>query len=209
MHAKGFVVIVCIFAFLPKQAASLYRPNAKNTYQARLEGFESEARRAFREVLTLIEKINEAEEINRFAWHLQAKTIFCSFGANWCRLIYRVVVTTADASPQGASVMHSKARHLLQSTTSPEDACALFGQGYGSLYWDSEKSRPREFPDGECGQEGMGILYGQGLVSQDMLKKVCSLTGPATNTSCGENGYLGYLNKFASPLMGLITDQCR
>ncbi len=67
MRAKGIVVIVCIFAVWPKQAASLYRPNAKNAYHARLESFESEARRAFREVSTLIEKINEAEEINRFA----------------------------------------------------------------------------------------------------------------------------------------------
>ena len=84
----------------------------------------------------------------------------------------------------------------------------MFGKGYGSLYWDSEKAQQREFPDGECGLEGMGMLFGQ-AVSQDKLKKVCSLTGPATNTSCGETGYLGYLNKFASPLMDLITDECR
>jgi hypothetical protein len=91
---------------------------------------------------------------------------------------------------------------------SPEDACALFGQGYAGLYWDAEKSQPREFPDGVCGQQGMEILFGQ-AASQDTFKKVCSLTGPATSSSCGETGYLGYVNKFASSLMGLITDKCR
>jgi hypothetical protein len=117
-------------------------------------------------------------------------------------------VMTADDS-QHAAVMQSSdpnARHLLQSTMSPEDACALFGHGFVGTYWDAEKSQPREYPEG-CGLDGVGTLSQAG--SKDAFKKVCSFTGPATSTSCGENGYFGYLNKFASPLMGLITDKCR
>ncbi len=104
----------------------------------------------------------------------------------------------------------SNDRHLLQSTMTADDACALFEQGYGATFWDAAKAQPREFPDGECGPQGLGMLYGQeGGVSSDVVKKACSFTGPPTNISCGESGYLGYLNKFAAPLMGLITDKCR
>jgi hypothetical protein len=123
----------------------------------------------------------------------------------------RIEVTTDDKSGKTATIQPSaiNSRHLLQSAVTPDDACSLFGQGYESLFWDTENSQPRQFPDGDCGQQGLGLLYGQGPASQDMLKKLCSLSGPATDSSCGESGFLGYLNKFASPLMGLVTDECR
>jgi hypothetical protein len=60
----------------------------------------------------------------------------------------------------------------------------------------------------ESAARGKGIMYTQ-ATSRDMYKKVCNLTGPATSTRCGKIGYFGHLNKFASPLMGLITDKCR
>jgi hypothetical protein len=125
--------------------------------------------------------------------------------------MHRMEVVTADESEQAPVARSSDphTRHLLQSILSPAEACTLFGQEYYNIYWDAEKSKPREFPDGECGLEGLGMLYGQSAASQNMFKKICSLTGPATSTSCGENGYFGYLNKFASPLMGLISEKCR
>jgi hypothetical protein len=120
--------------------------------------------------------------------------------------VYRIEAVTTDKYQYA----QSNDRHLLQSTMTPDDACALFGQGYADTYWDATNSKPRVFPDGECGPQGMGMLYGQGgATAKELLKKVCSLTGPTTNISCGENGYFGYLNKFATPLMGLISDKCR
>jgi hypothetical protein len=92
---------------------------------------------------------------------------------------------------------------------SPDEACALFGKGIGDIYWDADKSKEREFPDEECGPQGLGMLFEATAPSYSLLKKVCSLTGPTNSTSCGEKGYFGYLNKFASPLMGLITEKCR
>jgi hypothetical protein len=93
---------------------------------------------------------------------------------------------------------------------SPDEACALFGKGYGGIYWDADKSQIREFPDEECGPQGLAMLYdAETAPSHGLLKKVCSLTGPTNRTSCGERGYFGYLDNFASPLMGLITDKCR
>ena len=123
----------------------------------------------------------------------------------------RMEVVTADDSALAGAAKYSDShtRHILESALTPADACALFGQGYHGVYWDADKSKPREFPDGECGPQAMGMLYGQPAASQNLFKKVCSLTGPATSTSCGETGYIGYMNKFASPLTGLVTEKCR
>ncbi len=75
--------------------------------------------------------------------------------------MYRMGIVTADDSAlahQSSEAHSPHNRHLLQSTMSPADACALFGQGYYNLFWDAEKSKARVFPDGECGPEGMGML---------------------------------------------------
>ncbi len=118
-------------------------------------------------------------------------------------------IATAEGSQQAATMPEANARLLRQSSLSPQDACTVFGQGIMNVIWDDEKSQVREFPDGDCGLESTLVFFNQSVASQSLLKKVCSFTGTSTNSTCGENSFLGYLNKFVSPIMGLVTDQCR
>jgi hypothetical protein len=117
-------------------------------------------------------------------------------------VLYRVKVQAAAASQQAAS---SKAQHRVLAAT-PANLCGVFAQGFVYTFWDAEKSQNRDWT-GDCGTDGLDSLFAG--ASQDKFKKVCSLTGPATSTSCGEKGFLGYLKKFAEPLMGMGTEQCR
>jgi hypothetical protein len=97
---------------------------------------------------------------------------------------------------------------LLEVVVSEDESCALFGQGYANLFWDSETKSQRFFSDDQCGLEGFSSQF-RPTADQTAFKKVCATTGPATADSCGENSYLGLLHKFASPLMGLISEKCR
>jgi hypothetical protein len=118
------------------------------------------------------------------------------------------VFTTIDSS----SLIHS--RQMLQTPTmSPKDACVLFGLGFSDMLWDDVHSKPRTFAnDEDCGEDGFNRLRDSqpGMSSShETFKKICSFTGPANSTSCGETGYVGYMKNFVSPLIGLITDDCR
>jgi hypothetical protein len=120
--------------------------------------------------------------------------------------LYRLKVETADASQQAAnnpSFLQTKGRVL--AATSPETACTLFGQEFARFYFDYQKGQVRNW-EVDCGYSGPdSLLVG---ASEAMFKKVCSTTGPATNSSCGETGLLGFLKRF-DPLLGLISEGCR
>ena len=114
-------------------------------------------------------------------------------------------------SVDGSSLIHS--RQMLQNPKmTSEDACVLFGQGFSDMLWDDVNSKPRTFTnDEDCGQDGFERMYVSqaDASSHETFKKICSFTGPSNSTSCGETGYVGYMKNFLSPLMGLITDECR
>jgi hypothetical protein len=97
---------------------------------------------------------------------------------------------------------------LLEVVASEDQACALFGQGYADLFWDSETKSPRFLPDNQCGPNSLSDLNSP-TADQKTFKKVCAKTGPTTTDSCGEKSYLGLMTKFTSPLMGLISEKCR
>jgi hypothetical protein len=200
-HIRGarLLAIACLFAVLPGYADS-FHASGKEIYK-RLEILDTDVRRALESISTMAEKINVAGAIQRSASN---STIDLFPEPDLCRGMYRIEIETENNFHKALTTD----RHLLQSAVTPDDACALFGQGYGATYWDDAKSKPREFPDG-CGMQDVGILFEQGRATQDLLKKACSLTGPTSSISCGENGFLAYLDKFATPLMGLITDKCR
>jgi hypothetical protein len=80
-------------------------------------------------------------------------------------------------------------RKSLEVAVSEDQACALFGQGYANLFWDSEKKTMRSFPDnGKCGLNGQNNLLSP-TADQTTFKMVCAMTGPTTADSCGENSY--------------------
>ncbi len=65
--------------------------------------------------------------------------------------MYRLKVKTADASQQAASSLHTKGRVL--AATSPEIACALFGQEFAGFVMDYGKQQTRKW-EGDCGASG-------------------------------------------------------
>ena len=96
-----------------------------------------------------------------------------------------------------------------QPSVLPDVACTLFGRGYENVVWDSDQNMMRTFPDEQCSEEGIRILQ-NASVGRETSQKICSLTGPFTRqSSCGENSYLGLLYKFASSLIGRVTNTCR
>jgi hypothetical protein len=124
---------------------------------------------------------------------------------------YRLTPNSFDVSERADhKTFHSvNLRKSLEVAVSEDQACTLFGQGYANLLWDSEKKTMRSFPDnGKCGLNGLNNLLSP-TADQATFKKVCATTGPTTTDSCGENSYLGLMHKFASPLMGLISEKCR
>jgi hypothetical protein len=116
-----------------------------------------------------------------------------------------VKVDDATVFQQAGSFLKSAAQHRVLSST-PENACEMFGKGFADFFWDAEKSDVRDW-SGDCGADGLESL--NSFTSQDKFKKVCSLTGPATAASCGEKGFLANLKKIAEPFMGLVTEECR